>query len=49
MEPTGSPETSVPSHVTLRSNPEDERIHFNRSESLRLRGRELAAYIYIAF
>jgi hypothetical protein len=34
---TGSPETSVLNHLTQRNNPEDGRIHFNRSWSPRPR------------
>jgi hypothetical protein len=34
MRPIGSPETSVLNQRTVRNNPEDGRIHFNRGESL---------------
>ena len=32
-----SPETSVPTHITPRNNPEDGRIQFNRGRNLRYR------------
>ena len=37
MGPIGSSETSVFNKLTLRNNPEDGRIHFNRGGSLRSR------------
>ena len=37
MEPIGSPETSVSNYLTLRNDPEDGVIQFNRTEHLRSR------------
>ena len=37
MEPIGNPETSVLNQLMPRNDPQDGRVHFNRSESLRSR------------